>query len=73
MTTMRFKTTMRCNGCVEKATPYLDRVPGMVSWSVNTAIPDKVLTVTGDGVTAAGVSDAMAKAGFQLLGSAEST
>src|SRR6478609_9838741 len=67
MTTLKLKTNLNCANCVAKVTPHLNSTPGVASWAVDTADPDKVLTVTGDGLTAGAVGDAVAKAGFRVL------
>lgn len=46
MEKMQFKTTIKCSGCVEKVTPFLDQAVGRDNWAVNTADPDKILTVS---------------------------
>lgn len=47
MATYQFKTNIHCSGCIEKVTPFLQRIPTLESWEVNTENPDKILTVTG--------------------------
>jgi len=47
METTKFKTTIKCSGCVAKATPYLNEVAGENKWQVDTNDPSKVLTVQG--------------------------
>lgn len=47
----RFKTTLKCSGCVSKVTPFLNSLRDVTEWSVDLQHPDKVLTVmlkTGD-------------------------
>ena len=70
MTTRRFKTNLRCGGCVAAVKPHLDREPGVDRWEVDVASPDKTLTVDGD-VPAEAVKAAVARGGFQVLGEAE--
>ena len=48
MKTSKFKTTIKCSGCIEKATPFLDEALGQSNWEVDTSNPSKVLTVLGD-------------------------
>ena len=59
-----FKTTINCGGCVRAVTPVLNAEPAIASWQVDTANPDKVLTVTGD-VSAEQVTHLLAEAGFE--------
>ena len=41
----RFKTTLKCSGCVSKVTPFLNSLRDVTEWSVDLQHPDKVLTV----------------------------
>jgi copper chaperone CopZ len=66
-TTRRFKTNLRCGGCVAAVKPHLDREPGVARWEVDVASPDKTLTVDGD-APAEAIQAAVARGGFQVLG-----
>ena len=48
MATQRFKTTINCANCLRAITPALNAEPAITAWQVDTANPDKVLTVTTD-------------------------
>jgi len=48
METVKFKTNIKCSGCVAKVTPFLDEAVGKQNWSVDYNDPAKVLTVVGD-------------------------
>lgn len=65
-TTRQFKTNLRCGSCVATITPYLDRVPGLDSWKVDVASPDKTLTVAGN-APAEAVKEAVSQAGYQVI------
>ena len=68
MTTVRrFKTNLRCGGCVAAVRPHLDREPGVGRWAVDVASPDKTLTVEGE-APAEAVRAAVARGGYQVLG-----
>ena len=47
MKTLKFKTSINCNGCIIKAGNVLN-VPEIDSWNVDVADPDKILTVTSE-------------------------
>jgi copper chaperone CopZ len=64
MKTAKFKTNIKCSGCVATVTPYLDAVAGQQNWQVDIQNPDKVLTVSIDGDEKE-VIDAVTKAGFK--------
>ena len=46
METIKFKTTIKCSGCVATVTPGLNEAVGPNNWQVDLQSPDKVLTVT---------------------------
>jgi copper chaperone len=48
MKTSKFKTNIKCSGCIAKATPFLDAALGQSNWEVDTNNPSKILTVSGD-------------------------
>jgi hypothetical protein len=48
MKTTKFKTTIKCSGCIAKATPFLDEALGQSNWEVDVNNPSKVLTVLGE-------------------------
>ncbi len=64
MTTQTFKTTLNCANCVRAITPILNAEPAIAAWQVDTASPDKILTVSGD-VSAAHVVELLTEAGFE--------
>jgi len=64
-TSLQFKTNLNCGSCVAAVKPFLDQVPGISDWKVDTTKDDKVLTVQGEDVKTEAVAAAVAKAGFQ--------
>ena len=48
MKTLKFKTSLKCNGCVNAIKPHLDKVEGIVSWNVDLKNPNKIVEVTTD-------------------------
>jgi copper chaperone len=65
MTTLKFKTNINCGGCIKSVTPHLDKAEGVKSWQVDTANPEKILTVEADGTDAQKVRQVVEKAGFK--------
>lgn len=61
-----FKTTINCGSCVRSVTNFLNDVPGIESWEVDTDNPDKILTVQGANVQAEDVIEAVEDAGFDI-------
>ena len=67
METMKFKTTIKCSGCIAKATPFLNEKIGKDNWEVDIDNPDKVLTVKKDeNITEGEVIKAVQEAGFRV-------
>lgn len=66
METLKFKTTIKCSGCIAKATPFLDEKVGKDNWEVDVQNPEKVLTVVNDNnLTEEEVIKAVQEAGFK--------
>ncbi|AKQ44508.1 hypothetical protein TH63_00860 [Rufibacter radiotolerans] len=63
MSTQKFKTNIKCGGCISTVTPVLDKTPGIYKWEVDTNNPDKILTIEGD-ATSEAVIKAVQGAGF---------
>ena len=64
METIKFKTTIKCSGCVAKVTPFLNEALGEDNWEVDYNNPSKVLTVVGE-TDKAKVVQAVEKAGYK--------
>lgn len=64
METSKFKTTIKCSGCVAKVTPFLNEALGEDNWEVDYTNPLKVLTVVGE-KDEAQVIGAVEKAGYK--------
>jgi copper chaperone CopZ len=64
METLKFKTNIKCSGCVAQVTPELNNTVGEQNWNVDVQNPDKILTVVADGVDSKTVLEAVNKAGF---------
>jgi len=65
METLKFKTNIKCGGCIATVTPFLNDLPEISKWEVDTDNPDKILTVEGnDQLDADTVVDTLKKAGY---------
>jgi copper chaperone len=64
MAIQTFKTTINCGNCVRAVTPDLNAEPGIQSWRVDTASPDKLLTISGE-ISAVRVKELLAEIGFE--------
>ncbi len=68
MTTLKMKTNLRCGACVKSIQSLFDAEPGIKRWDADVSTPDKVLTVEGDGVSAARVGELLRQKGYQVVG-----
>ena len=65
MEQLKFKTNIKCSGCVANTTPYLDEAVGEGNWSVDVADPSKVLTVSVSNDKQEEVRKAVERAGYK--------
>jgi len=63
--TLKFKTNVNCNHCIEKITPYLNENDKIKEWNVDLNDPDRILTVTGENITSDYIKNALLKAGYK--------
>ena len=66
MTDFKFKTNIKCGGCIAAVTPFLDKVNGIEKWEVDTANLDKVLTVTCNLIDTLSIENAVKEAGYNI-------
>ena len=64
MEAIKFKTDIKCSGCLEKVTPHLNQAAGEDNWKVDIQNPQKILTVVGE-TNEAKIKEAVQKAGFK--------
>lgn len=65
METLKFKTNIKCSGCVATVTPELNHTVGENNWEVDVQDPNKILTVSQEGISVQQVVEAVEKAGFK--------
>jgi copper chaperone len=66
METLKFKTNIKCGGCIAAVTPHLNTLPEIKKWEVDTQNPDKILTVEGDGaLNEKSIINTLEKAGYK--------
>lgn len=61
----KYKTNINCGGCVASVTPHLNANSNIKSWEVDTANPQKVLTIETDTLSDEAVREIVIKAGFK--------
>jgi copper chaperone len=66
METLRFKTNLKCGGCVNAITPGLKNIESIENWAVDLADPDKVLEISAQEDISETVMDSVKKAGYQI-------
>jgi copper chaperone len=64
--TMKFKTNIKCNGCIAQVSPALNEAAGISHWEVDTGNEDKILTVHSEGISESEIENAVQKAGFNI-------
>lgn len=65
MKTLKFKTNVNCGGCIATITPHMNEVKGIVNWSVDTANPQKILTVETPDLQPEVIVETLKKAGYK--------
>lgn len=66
METLKFKTNIKCGGCIAAVTPFLNNLKGVEKWEVDISNPNKVLTVqTAEGLSSAQIINALKDKGYQ--------
>lgn len=45
---MKFKTNLKCEGCIKNVTPYLNAVPNVEKWSVDLGKKESFLNIEGE-------------------------
>ena len=66
MQTLKFKTNIKCGGCVATVSPALNRIAGEDNWQVDINNPEKTLTVSGSKATEGEITRAIKAAGFKV-------
>lgn len=65
MEILKFKTNIKCGGCVATVTPFLDQDEQITNWQVDTNSPDKILSLSGENVDPQHVINLIEQAGFK--------
>ncbi|MES2827726.1 MAG: hypothetical protein EOO10_05630 [Chitinophagaceae bacterium] len=66
METLKFKTNIKCGGCIAAVTPHLNNLSAIENWEVDTQNQDKILTVEGkQGIDIDQIIDTLEKAGYK--------
>lgn len=66
MKTLKFKTNIKCGGCIAAVTPHLNSAETVSNWSVDIDNPNKILTVEGENLSETEVVEKVTKAGYTI-------
>lgn len=64
MRTLKFKTNIKCAGCLARVSPILNETAGEDNWEVDIKSPEKILTVVSDETDERSIIFAINEAGF---------
>ncbi len=64
MKTLKFKTNIKCDGCLAKVTQSLNQAAGQDNWEVDIQVPEKILTIAGDDIDENAIVSAVNGAGY---------
>ena len=65
MKTLKFKTNIKCGGCIATVSPYLNNNERINNWQVDTLNPDKILTVNSQDISSDEIIAILKDAGFE--------
>ena len=62
---MKFKTNIKCDGCIATVTPILDKTVGAGNWSVDLGCPLRILSLANVEVSPNEIKSGLATVGYQ--------
>ena len=65
MTTLRFKTNIKCNGCIQTVTPFLSRIKEIKEWNIDLTSSERTLTIDGIDIQPAVIISTLDQAGYK--------
>ena len=66
MSSLKFKTNIKCSGCKSAVAPFLDKDTNITKWHVDLAEPNRVLTVEGDNIKSDEIIKLITAAGYTI-------
>ncbi len=66
METKQYQTNINCQNCIRAVRGFIEDVPNITNWEVDTDNPDKILTVSGDNIDWRQVEEAVLDAGYEI-------
>ena len=64
MNTIKFKSNIKCNGCIAAINVKMNELVGENKWQVDLNSEDRILTVENDDISAKDVSEELSKLGY---------
>jgi copper chaperone len=65
METLKFKTSLKCGGCVSAIKSEMDELKGVAKWEVDLTQPVKILSVEGEHLNESEIIDVLKEAGYE--------
>ena len=62
---LKFKSNIKCQGCINNVTPVLNNIPEIHKWEVDLSNPERILTIEGD-VESQEIVDKLKAIGYNL-------
>ncbi|MEI7594765.1 MAG: heavy metal-associated domain-containing protein [Bacteroidota bacterium] len=66
MEILKFKTTIKCNGCLSKVEKPLNNFSEIKNWDVDLNNPDRILTVEADNDISEQIIEELEKLDFEI-------
>ncbi|MBK8557703.1 MAG: cation transporter [Lewinellaceae bacterium] len=65
MKKIKFKTNIKCMGCVNTVKPHLEKVEGLDHWEVDLNSPERIMTVSlAEDTMVTAIQNALVEAGY---------
>ena len=64
MNIIKFKSNIKCNGCIAAINDKMNELVGENKWQVDLNSDDRILTVESDDISAKDVSEELSKLGY---------
>ena len=66
METLRFKTNLKCSGCIAAISHGLDKIEGIGEWKVDLSSPDRILEINTPAEKEGDILETIRKAGSEI-------
>jgi copper chaperone len=66
MEILKFRTSLKCGGCVTAITPWLSSIKEIISWNIDLDSSDRILTIEATEDVSTQVIENIKKAGYEI-------